>query len=210
MEKHRALIDSLRDRVQGRYAAGSVADKLDREREAVEAFEQSQMGMFGAAEEPAQDAEKPLAADERYTLGHALERQLAAMAPHVGENFRAGKPTRLWNASMSGRFINQQRAVKLIDHNKRVVLAQGTGSGKTSIALAGFTHLKEQGKAGRGLFLVQASCRVSFLARPCATLSLASTGGTSRPARTAKSALRTTKTRRPISRSLPIKHSAMT
>jgi len=132
MEKHRALIDSLRDRVQGRYAAGSVADKLDREREAAEAFEQSQMGMFGTVDEPAQETEKPLASDERYTLGHALERQLAAMAPHVGENFRAGKPTRLWNASMSGRFINQQRAVKLIDHNKRVVLAQGTGSGKTS------------------------------------------------------------------------------
>lgn len=162
MEKHRALIDSLRDRVQGRYAAGSVADKLDREREAVEAFEQSQMGMFGTAEEPTQEAEKPLAADERYTLGHALERQLAAMAPHVGENFRAGKPTRLWNASMSGRFINQQRAVKLIEHNKRVVLAQGTGSGKTSIALAGFTHLKEQGKAGRGLFLVPSIVQGQF------------------------------------------------
>jgi superfamily II DNA or RNA helicase len=164
MEKHRALVDSLRERVQGRYAAGSVADKLDRERDAVEAFEQSQMGMFGAAEEApsAEEPEKPLAADERYTLGHAMERQLAAMAPQVGANFRAGKPTRLWKASMSGRFINQQRALKLLEHNKRLVLAQGVGSGKTSIALAGFTHLQAGGKAKRGLFLVPSIVQGQF------------------------------------------------
>jgi hypothetical protein len=66
------------------------------------------MGMFGAAEEApsAEEPEKPLAADERYTLGHAMERQLAAMAPQVGANFQAGKPPRLCKASMSGRFIN--------------------------------------------------------------------------------------------------------
>ncbi|HET7674198.1 MAG TPA: DEAD/DEAH box helicase, partial [Gammaproteobacteria bacterium] len=152
LEQHRQMVDSLRERVAGRYASGAVSDRIERTREAMEAAQQSQMGFFASMPEEA--AEKAIEPDERYTLGHAVERQIGGMMPIVGQNFKPDRPTRLWQASMNGRFINQQRAVKLIEHNKRLALAQGVGSGKTVIGLAGFTHLHERGKAKRGLFLV--------------------------------------------------------
>ncbi|HET8550869.1 MAG TPA: helicase-related protein [Gammaproteobacteria bacterium] len=152
LEQHRKMVDSLRERVAGRYASGAVSDKIERTREAMEAAQQSQMGFFASL--PDEAAEKAIAPDERYTLGHAVERQIGGMMPIIGRNFKPDRPTRIWQASMNGRFINQQRAVKLIAHNKRLALAQGVGSGKTVIGLAGFTNLHEQGKVKRGLFLV--------------------------------------------------------
>lgn len=160
MEKHRELVDSLRERVAGRYASGAVSDRIAAAREAQAAIEQSQMGFFGAEDEPAK--ETPLAADQRHTIGHAAERQLAGMMSVVGKNFKSDQPTKLWKASMNGKFINQQRAVKLIDANKRVVLAQGVGSGKTVIMLSGLTHAIEQGKAKRGLFIVPSIVQGQF------------------------------------------------
>src|SRR5690606_5978569 len=131
LAQERALIDSLRERVQGRYASGSVRDKLDAAREQREAFSQAQMGFF--ADHPAPEADKPLGKDERYTLGHAAERQLAGMMGIVGKNFKPGQPIKLWQPSMNGKGIARQRAVKLIEANKRVVLSFGVGSGKTLI-----------------------------------------------------------------------------
>ncbi len=155
------LIDGLRDRVQGRYASGSVMEKLAATREQMEADAQSQMGFFGAMEEPEAKA-KPLKQDERHTLGHATERQIAAMMPVVGQNFKPGQPTKLWSASMNGKFVKGQRAVKLIEHNKRVVLAMGTGSGKTVMQMGAFTHLHSQGKAKRALFVVPSIVQGQF------------------------------------------------
>lgn len=160
LAQERALIDSLRERVQGRYASGSVRDKLDAAREQREAFSQAQMGFF--ADHPAPEADKPLGKDERYTLGHAAERQLAGMMGIVGKNFKPGQPIKLWQPSMNGKGIARQRAVKLIEANKRVVLSFGVGSGKTLIGLAGFTHLQQQGKAKRGLFLVPSIVQGQF------------------------------------------------
>jgi len=159
--EQRELVDSLRDRVQGRYASGAVSDKMDAARENIEAMSQSQMGFFSTHEsEP--EKEVPLARDERNTLGHAAELKIASMMPIVGKNFKADQPTQLWQASMNGKYINQQRAVKLIEHNKRLVLAQGVGSGKSLIGLAGFSHLHEQGKAHRGLFIVPSIVQGQF------------------------------------------------
>lgn len=124
----RDLADRLRDRVAGRYASGSVAHKMEASREAGKALEQAQMGFFAAA--PEEQAEKPLAADERHTLGHAAERQIGAMMGVVGKNFVPGQTATPLQASMSGDKVLGQRAVKLIDANKRVVLGLGTGSGK--------------------------------------------------------------------------------
>lgn len=160
LEKQRALIDSLRERDQGRYAAGSVSERMERARESREAMEQSQMGFFATEPEPEKDV--PLGVDERHTIGHAAERKLAAMMTEVGQNFRPGQPTKLWQASMSGKYTNQQRATKLIAENKRVVLAQGVGSGKTVIQLAGFTHAHGEGKARRGLFIVPSIVQGQF------------------------------------------------
>lgn len=168
--RERELIDSLRERVQGRYAAGGVADKLDAAREQREALEQAQMGffsteqadMFGGGEGDA-PKEIELAGDERHTLGHIAERQIAGMMGVVGRNFKPGQPVRLWEPSMSGgKNAARQRLVKMVDANKRVVAAFGTGSGKTLLQMAAFTHAHAQGKAKRALFLVPSIVQGQF------------------------------------------------
>ncbi len=161
-EKERALIDGLRERSQGRYAAGGVAEKMDAARDRQEAFDQSQMGFFSADEHPA-DKPADLAGDERHTIGHQAERQIAGMMPHVGKNFRAGQPVKLWAPSMSGgKNAARQRLIKMLAANKRVVAAFGTGSGKSLLQLAGFTHLHGEGKAKRGLALVPSIVQMQF------------------------------------------------
>ena len=174
--KERELLDSLRERTStGQYASGGVLDKLDEYREQREAFEQSQLGMFasddmfggggdlfGGDDAPAKPKEIKLGADERYTLGHVAERQIAGMMSVVGKNFKAGQPVKLWKASMNGKFIAQQRAVKMIDANKRVVLGYGAGSGKTGIMLGAFSHLHAQGKVKRAAILVPSVVQGQF------------------------------------------------
>ena len=165
MARERELVDGLRERVQGRYASGAVSDKLDAAREQDEAFNQAQMGFFSAEDAPAQAEAAPaaLGGDERHTLGHAAERQIAGMMGQVGKNFKAGQPTKLWAPTMSGgKNAARQRLVKLIDANKRVVAAFGTGSGKSLLQMAAFTHLHGQGKAKRGLFLVPSIVQGQF------------------------------------------------
>lgn len=145
-----------RDRY-GRYAEGTVSDARMEE----DAFKQAQMGFFGD-EEGEDEKEKPLETDQRHTIGHVAERQIAGMMSVVGRNFNPGQPVKLWNASMSGKNVLGQRAVKLIEANKRLHLALGMGTGKTAIGLSAFTHLHGQGKARKGLFLVPASVSGQF------------------------------------------------
>lgn len=165
-QQHRALLDSLRERSQGRYTAGGVREKVDAAREQREAFEQAQMGFFSAGDAPqAAAAEKPveLAGDERHTVGHVAERQIAGMMGKVGQNFRPGQPTKLWAPTMSGgKNAARQRLVKMVDANQRVMAAFGTGSGKSLLQLASFTHLHEQGKVKRGLALVPSIVQGQF------------------------------------------------
>jgi hypothetical protein len=162
----RDLADSLRNRTGGRHAAGSVSDKLDAAREAEEASSQAQMGLFGETETPAAEgaapARKPLELGERHTIGHAAERQVAGMMPIVGKNFRPGESQKVWQPTMSGEYVQRQRAVKLIANNGHTVLGMGTGSGKTAIMLGGFTDLHAKGKAHRGLFVVPSVVQGQF------------------------------------------------
>ena len=169
--QEREMIDDLRERTStGQYAAGSVKEKLDDYRQQREAFEQSQLGMFGSEElfggggdnAPAKPKEFKLDADERFTLGHVAERQIAGMVSVVGQNFKPGQKLKLWKASMSGKFIAQQRAIKMIDANKRVVLGYGAGSGKTGIMLGAFSHLHGQGKVKRAAMLVPSIVQGQF------------------------------------------------
>lgn len=166
-QEHRALVDSLRERQQGRYAAGGVSDKIDAARDQQEAFEQAQMGFFAAEElgggTDGDAAPAALGADERHTIGHVAERQIAAMMGRVGGNFKPGQPVNLWAPTMSGgKNAPRQRLVKMLAANKRVVAAFGTGSGKSLLQLAGFTHLHQQGQARRGLFLVPSIVQGQF------------------------------------------------
>jgi superfamily II DNA or RNA helicase len=159
MEKERALTDSLRERAAGRYASGGVRDRLDAARAAEAGMDAAQMGFF-ADEAP---ADKALEGDERYSVGHEAERQIGAMMPQIGQNFKPGEPVKLFRPSMSGgNNWARQRAIKMIEANKRAVLSFGTGAGKTLITLGGFTHLQQQGKAKRGLFLVPSIAQGQF------------------------------------------------
>jgi hypothetical protein len=163
-ESHRALVDSLRERAGGKYSSGSVADKIEAQQEAKAAFEQSQMGFFSTEEDHLPDAGKkvPLGADERHTLGHAAEQQIAGMMSVVGKNFKPGHPTKLWQPSMNDKYTPQQRAIKHIEANKRTVLSYGAGSGKTGIYLGAFSHLHETGKIKRALMLVPSVVQGQF------------------------------------------------
>jgi hypothetical protein len=107
----------------GKFAEGKVKEEREERRAAKEGFEQAQMGMFGMPE----PENKPLAANERHSLGHVAEQRLAGLANLVGAQFRPGQPIELRATRMSDRYINQQRAIKLIEANQRVALAQGTG-----------------------------------------------------------------------------------
>lgn len=170
--KHTELINSLRERINGKYASGSVSDKLEAAKEEKAAFEQAQMGFFSTEEAggdlfgddgaPAAAQPTPLGADERYTVGHAAEQKMAGMMAHVGQNFQPGKPSKIWQPSMNGKFVAQQRAVKHIVANKRTVLGYGAGSGKTAIMLGAFSHLHSQGAAKRALYMVPSIVQGQF------------------------------------------------
>lgn len=163
--KEKELIDGLRERVGGKYAAGSVSDKLTAAKEQKAAFEQAQMGFFSAEEAPVGDGggkPRELGADERHTIGHAAERQIAGMMSVVGPNFKPGQPTKLWNISMSGKYVAQQRAIKLLAANKRIVLAAGAGSGKTNMMLGSHAHLAGLGKVKRSIMMVPSIVQGQF------------------------------------------------
>ncbi|WP_438979530.1 helicase-related protein [Polynucleobacter sp.] len=164
LAKNKELIDGLRERSGGKYAAGSVSDKIAAAQEEKAAYEQAQMGFFSSDDAPVSSSGEPapLGGDERHTLGHEAERQIAGMMGQVGQNFKAGQPTKLWNVSMSGKYAPQQRAIKLVTANKRVVLAAGAGSGKTNMMLGAHAHLSGLGKVKRSLMLVPSIVQGQF------------------------------------------------
>jgi len=161
LAEQRQAVDQLRNRTEGKYAAGSVKDKLDRARELAAIADQNQVSMFLAQQE---DPKHPtLKADERWTLGDTVEQQLTAALPQVARNFSPNEPvTLIPDMRMDGKFANQQRLIKLIEHNKRMIGALGTGSGKTAISLGAFTHLHSQGKVRRGIFAVPSIVQRQF------------------------------------------------
>lgn len=56
----------------------------------------------------------------------------------------------------------RQRAIKLIQANKRIGLHLGAGSGKTLVGLGGFTHLHQQGLVKRGIAVVPSIVQGQF------------------------------------------------
>lgn len=163
VKEERALIDSLRERIKGKYASGSVAEKLDAAAEEKAAFNQAQMSFFGAEELPDDGKPAALGADERHTIGQAAEAKIGAMMQVVGRNFEAGKPVKLFRPTMSGpEGAKRQRAIKLVEANKRVILGAGVGSGKTGMGLGAFAHLHSQGKVKKGLFVVPSIVQGQF------------------------------------------------
>ncbi len=162
-QRQAALIDSLRERSAGKYSSGSVSAKLDAAAEQQDAFEQAQMGFFSTEDAPAAAQDRPLAADERHTLGHAAESQLAGLVQAGGAMFKPGQPVKLFHASMSGPGgAVRQRAIKHVQLNKRSVLGLGVGTGKTAIGLGAFSQLHAEGKVKKGAFLVPSIVQGQF------------------------------------------------
>lgn len=162
LAKEKELADSVRKRKgNGQYDNGGIKEELDAAREEKAAFDESQMGFFSTEQEDmfggsaeAEKPVKPLGADERYTLGHAAERTIAGMMGVVGQNFKPGQPLKIFNPTMSGEDgIMRQRAIKIIEKNKRVILAASAGSGKTAMFLGSFSHLQSQGKVRKGVIV---------------------------------------------------------
>ena len=163
LSMERSLIDGLRNRVKGKYAGGSVADKIEQHKAYEAAFGQAQMGFFSSDELPGGDEDKPLGADERHTIGHAAEDMIGKMMGAVGKQFEPGQPLKLFQPSMSGPDgVKRQRAVKMIRKNKRVILGAGVGSGKTSMMLGGFSDAFNAGEVKKGLFVVPSIVQGQF------------------------------------------------
>jgi hypothetical protein len=156
--RHRQLrekeVDALRHRsLSGTYTAGTVKDRLEEARARKHAAAQTQSGLFGDTSDDHDASQKPapleLRPGERLTLGETLENQLRAAMPTAAAAFSGSKPVDIRNGlSMSGRFVNQQRAVKAITSLKRLGLFYGAGSGKTGIMLGalGELHHAKQGR----------------------------------------------------------------
>lgn len=91
---------------------------------------------------------------DRTTIGATAESRLAGTWRNAADAFTPGKPVDLLKTrdlSMSGKYVNQQRAVKAIRAVKRLVLAMGVGSGKTAIMLGSFTDANQDGEASHSL-----------------------------------------------------------
>jgi hypothetical protein len=166
VKSERELIDSLRERHNGKYTSGSVSHKLDTAKEQKAAFEQSQMGFFSSddhSENKLDMVDKPLGKDERHTIGQAAENRIAAMMGTVGKNFVPGQPVKLFHASMSGPDgVKRQRAIKFLKANKRMIAGLGVGSGKTGIGLGAFADLHSEGKIKKGVFVVPSIVQGQF------------------------------------------------
>ena len=142
-------------RVGGRFAKEDAAGARKEKAEALlRAIKQSQLALFRTGNDPRA---------ERITLGERAEAQLAKVLPIVARNFDPKKPVEIpKDVSMSGKFSLQQRAIKLLEANKRVGLHLGVGSGKSLIALGSFAHLHSKGKVKRAIFAVPSVVQAQF------------------------------------------------
>jgi len=159
----------------GQFGAGKVGDKL-KEAKAAQALAKVQDGALfnlneteepepGREEAPAAAWEKPeLAPGERYHLGTALENQIRGLMPAASAPFagRKGSVNVQDGLHMSGKYVQQQRAVKAITQLKRMGLFYGAGSGKTPIMLGSLTTLHQQGKLKKGIIAVPSVVQAQF------------------------------------------------
>jgi len=112
---------------------------------------------------PAPDLPEPIHG-ERLTLGKRVEAQLRNMIPGLGRQLEHGKPIGLFpGLAMDGGRVVQQRVVKAFEAaGGRMGGWLGTGSGKSLISIAAFTHLHSKGKVDRGLYLVPVAVQDQF------------------------------------------------
>jgi hypothetical protein len=167
LSKERRLQDELRRRIQGKYAAGSVKDRMDRVLQRDEIERQNNASLFGAGAGKAPAKAFEAEPGTRLALGMRAENQIKSLMQNVGANFTAhtDQPIKLFpNFSMSGSYVNQQRAVKSFLAAKRMGAFLSTGAGKTPIAIGAFTAAMADPKSGvkRGIFVVPSQVQGQF------------------------------------------------
>lgn len=102
---------------------------------------------------------------ERISLGHTAEAQLDAIIPTFDHNLSRSGPVNLEKITglrQDGDFIHHQRVIKQLQTTGRVGTYLQTGSGKSLVAISGFTAQHAAGAAKRGLFLFPAKVRDQF------------------------------------------------
>ncbi len=147
----REMYEGLRRRdAKGRYSQGEVSNLAA---QILEKAKKMQLTLFADTEPQAR----------RLSIGATAEKQLKQAWARVAPSFDPERPANIIeNLSMTGRYVHQQRAVKMLEESKRIGLHFSTGSGKSLSALASFAQLKSQGKARRGLFLVPPKVQAQF------------------------------------------------
>jgi len=148
------------ERKHGKFAPGARKARAEAIREALKRT--GQIALFSTAKAEKEQQPPPRMVGKRFTIGDRAEKQLAAVIEHVGKTLPRGKPLKLWNVSLSGPYVRQQRAIRAIDRGKRVILAQGVGSGKSVMSIGAFAHLHSQGKVKRALFAVPSVVQGQF------------------------------------------------
>lgn len=139
----RKMYDGLRRRdAEGRYAPGEVSDLAQR---ILAKARKMQLTLF---------AERP-PSTQHFTIGKTAEAQARRVWSQVAATFDPDHPVEIpQDVSMSGDYVHQQRAIRMLERVKRFGLHYSTGSGKSLIGIGGFTDLAAQGKVKRGLFIV--------------------------------------------------------
>ncbi len=97
------------------------------------------------------------------TLGAKVQKQLAEILPEAAANQRRGEKYSIFpGMSMSGNYVEQQRAIKMFEKAKRMNLTFGTGKGKSITSIGSFTNLHGKGLAKRALFAVPSAVQGQF------------------------------------------------
>ncbi|MEA3404092.1 MAG: helicase-related protein [Armatimonadota bacterium] len=112
----RQQYESLRKRdAAGRYAPGAVKDLAQR---ILEKAKKMQLTLFTEREPAA----------SRTSIGRTAENQARRVWSNVAPNFDPERPVEIiHDLNMDGRYVHQQRAIKLLEQNKRIGLHHSTG-----------------------------------------------------------------------------------
>jgi len=160
---------ALRERQGGKFAymggRGSLLEAWRKKKEEERAARMAQGSLFAGAGDEALDPEAPVPHLERHALPPAVEKRLAAILPEVAGSVHSGmSPVQMYPVTMGKgtKYVKQQRAIKAIIEGQKLAAFLGTGSGKTSVAIGGFTELHHRGEAQKGFFVVPSIVRDQF------------------------------------------------
>lgn len=163
LEKEAKLRSDLQARSRGKYARGTVKERMDQVLQADEIDAQQNVSLLPVDQIAATTPE----AGRRLSIGRRAEAQVASLIGGVAKNFSYATDQPISLAAkldMNGENIARQRTIKAFLAAKRYGAYLGVGSGKTVVALGGFTAAASDPKTGvkRGLFLVPSSVQGQF------------------------------------------------